>query len=90
MIHQPYPNSVLTEQAIYDLKNNMRKSNEMIDFDDDDDYNEDDGIDIDDQLITSIELTTSEIEHDTRKSSSSRLTSNFIYLVLVFLAQTNK
>jgi hypothetical protein len=54
MIHQPYRNSVLTEQAIYDLKNSVRKSNEINDFDDDD------GIEIDNQLITSIELTTSE------------------------------
>jgi len=70
----------------------MRKSNEINDFDDDDDYNEDDEIEIDNQLTTSIESTTSKIEYNTLKSSSSssRCVSKFIYLLLLFLIQTNK
>jgi hypothetical protein len=93
IIH-PYQNLPLSEQAIYDLKNMMRKSNEINDFDDDDDYNEDDEIEIDNQLTTSIESTTSKIEYNTLQSSSSssRCVSKFIYLLLLllFLIQTNK
>ncbi|CAF0775829.1 unnamed protein product [Rotaria sordida] len=60
IIIRPYPNLPLTEQVMYDLKNNMRKANEMNDFvdDDDDDYNEDDDIEISEPLTTSTKSTT--------------------------------
>ncbi|CAF3839340.1 unnamed protein product [Rotaria sordida] len=61
IIIRPYPNLPLTEQVMYDLKNNMRKANEMNDFvddDDDDDYNEDDDIEISESLTTSTKSTT--------------------------------
>jgi hypothetical protein len=94
IIIQSYQDLPLTEQAIYDLKNTMRKSDEINDFDDDEDYNEDDQIEFDYQLIPSIESTTSKIGSNARKSSSSScFVSKFIYLLLlvvVFLTQTNK
>ncbi|CAF3627865.1 unnamed protein product [Rotaria sordida] len=64
IIIRPYPNLPLTEQVMYDLKNSMRKANEMNDFvddddnDDDDDYNEDDDIEISEPLTTSTKSTT--------------------------------
>ena len=62
-----HDNLPLTEQAIYDLRNSMRRGNELIDFDDDDnDYSEDEDLDIDDDNSFS----------DAFPSSSSSTTSN--------------
>ena len=62
-----HDNLPLTEQAIYDLRNSMRRGNELIDFDDDDnDYSEDEDLDIDDDNSLS----------DAFPSSSSSTTSN--------------
>jgi hypothetical protein len=74
----------LTEQAIYDWKNSMRKASEINDFDDDD-YSEDEDI-----FIVNETTTTLEMKYDNlQSSSSSRFRTKFIYLLL-FLTQTNK
>jgi predicted PurR-regulated permease PerM len=92
ILHQHYQNIPLTDQVIYDLKDSMRKSNEINDFDDEEeeeeDYPEYDQID---QLITSIQSTTSNIGYNTLKSSASRFVSKFIYLFLIiFIINSNK
>jgi hypothetical protein len=84
IINHPHQNSPLSEQAIYDLKNTMRLSKQVIDFDDED-YNEDDEIENDHQFINIIESTTSKIEYTILKSSSFRFTANLIYLLLLLL-----
>ncbi len=81
MINHHQQNSPLSEQAVYDLRNTLRLSKQMIDFDDED-YNEYDDIENTDQLITIFESTTSKIEI---KSSSFRIKSNQNYLLLLLL-----
>jgi len=74
---------------MYDLRNSLRKVNEINDFDDDD-Y-EDETIETDYQLPISIESTTVEMKSNVVKSTSSRFVLKFIYLVLLLLlTQTNK
>jgi hypothetical protein len=74
---------------MYDLRNSLRKVNEINDFDDDD-Y-EDETIETDYQLQISIESTTVEMKSNVVKSTSSRFVLKFIYLVLLLLlTQTNK
>lgn len=95
LINHPHQNSPLTEQDIYDLKNSMRKSNQINDFDDEDDYNEDEPMNNDNQLLTSTQSTTLKTEYINQKSSSLSVfffLSKFIYLLLLllFLIQTNK
>ncbi|CAF2807512.1 unnamed protein product [Rotaria sp. Silwood2] len=91
IIIRPYPSLSLTEQDMYDLKNSMRKANEMNDFDDEDDedYYEEDYIEIVEPLTTTMQLTTLEVNYDTVKSSSSYFTLNFINLLLLLSIQTN-
>lgn len=85
-----YQNLPLTEQAVYDLRNNLRKSNEINDFDDEDDYDEYENIETNTQSTISIESTTFEIKSNIVKSSSTRFVSKFIYLLLLLLiTQTN-
>lgn len=79
--HQNFP---LTEQAIYDLKNTMRKSNEIIDYDDEDDSNEDEQIDNDNQLIKSTQVTTLKIESIEEKSFTTSSASILSYFLLNF------
>ncbi|CAF4391023.1 unnamed protein product [Rotaria socialis] len=93
IILRPYPDLPLTEQAMYDLKNTLRKTIETNDFDgdDDDDYLEEDDIDIDEKITTtmksttSVELTTLEMKHNIFKSSSSCFTLNPMNLLLLLL-----
>ncbi|CAF3369310.1 unnamed protein product [Rotaria sp. Silwood1] len=92
IIIRPYPNLPLTEQDMYDLKNSMRKANEMNDFvddddddDDDEDYSEDDDTGIVEPLTTSMKSTTLEVKYNSVKSSSSFFTLKFINLLLLLL-----
>ncbi|CAF2054916.1 unnamed protein product [Rotaria magnacalcarata] len=94
IILRPYPDLTLTEQAMYDLKNTLRKTIETNDFDgddDDDDYLEEYDIDIDEKTITtiqsttSVKSTTSPMKHNIFKSSSSCFTLNFMNLLLLLL-----
>ncbi|CAF1107951.1 unnamed protein product [Adineta steineri] len=97
----PHVNQPLTEQAIYDLRNNLRKATNDINDYDEDNYSdnieqEDDDIENLYQIPMPIEsttttITTSEIKYESIKSSSNRFLSNFIYLLLLLLlTQTNK
>ncbi len=89
IISYPHQNPPYPEQAIYDLKNSLRLSKQMVDFDDED-YNEDDEIENDDQLIVPFESTTLQIESSILKSSSFRFAANFILLLLLLiLTETN-
>jgi len=91
ILNQHYQNVPLTDQVIYDLKNSMRKSNEINDFDDEEEEEDDLEYDQIDQLITSIQSTTSNIGYNTLKSSASRFVSKFIYLFLIiFIINSNK
>ncbi|CAF3373311.1 unnamed protein product [Rotaria sp. Silwood1] len=91
IIIRPYPNLPLTEQDMYDLKNSMRKANEMNDFvdddddDDDEDYSEDDDTGIVEPLTTSMKSTTLKVKYNSVKSSSSFFTLKFINLLLLLL-----
>ncbi|CAF1189960.1 unnamed protein product [Adineta steineri] len=97
----PHVNQPLTEQAIYDLRNNLRKATNDINDYEDENYNdnidqEDDDIENLNQIPIPIESTTttiatSERKYESVKSSSNRFLSNFIYLLLLLLlTQTNK
>ncbi|CAF1291939.1 unnamed protein product [Adineta steineri] len=97
----PHVNQPLTEQAIYDLRNNLRKATNDINDYEEENYNdnidqEDDDIEHLNQIPIPIESTTatiptSEIKYESVKSSSNRFLSNFIYLLLLLLlTQTNK
>lgn len=84
-------NLPLSEQAIYDLRNTLRLSDDTIDFDDEV-YDEDDEIGTDYRSVPSFESTTTfKIQSNLLKSSSFRCTVNSIYLLLpLVLSQTNR
>ncbi|CAF1124850.1 unnamed protein product [Adineta ricciae] len=93
-----YHNNPLSEQAEYDLKNTLRKTNEFLDVDDDD-YIEDDDVESIEQLtteiVTTVTMTTTvsqQIRSEPIKSLSSRFLLNWFYLLLslLILTQTSK
>ncbi|UJR16064.1 hypothetical protein I4U23_002977 [Adineta vaga] len=89
---------VQSEQAEYDLRNNLRKTKDFVDIDDDY-YNEDDDIEYVHQVtttlltITTLSTTLSQIRSESIKSSASHFLTRCIYLLLLLLlilTQTNK
>lgn len=82
------PDSPLSEQAIYDLKNNLRLSQEMLDFDDEDSMEEDEDNPIE-SSSSSTELPPSSTAASFRQSSSIRWTIHridlFVFIVYFHL-----
>ena len=81
-----------SEQAIYDLKNSMRKANELMDFSDQDEY-DDDEEEMDDDSTSSTLLVNS-TEPQPRSSPASLRPSismcSFLGLSLLVLIETKK